>query len=230
MMRSTLFEDRSSFEPDHHSKVPLKSTWPWLALRGLALTFDLVFSAHPGDYYRWVKSMLLRRSPMRYPLPWITFAAAREISRRLGPDSTMFEFGAGNSTLYWARRITHVTAVEHDAQWFALVGRLASARGLDNIDLVHAADQAAYIGALDRLRGREFDAVVVDGAYRRECVLAAIGHVKKGGMLIVDNTDWHWFQEDPLRGIPDDWSRLPFGGYAPMMGYPSETTVYVRPT
>ena len=66
-------------------------------------------------------------------------------------------------------------------------------------------------------------------AVLRESVLAAIGWVAPGGMLVVDNTDWHWFREVPLQGIPRDWEQTAYPGYTPMLGHASETTVWVRP-
>jgi hypothetical protein len=35
----------------------------------------------------------------------------------------------------------------------------------------------------------------------------AIPHLKPGGYFIVKNTDWHWFKEKPLEGIPDKWGK-----------------------
>jgi len=52
---------------------------------------------------------------------------------------------------------------------------------------------------------------------------------KKRGLLIVDNTDRHWFRKNPIAGIPSDWKFEVFQGYAPMIGHRSETMLYRRP-
>ena len=52
------------------------------------------------------------------PLPWVTYSFIDFISERLNKDFSIFEFGSGNSTLFFAERVKNVTTVEHNADWY----------------------------------------------------------------------------------------------------------------
>ncbi len=51
------------------------------------------------------------------PVPWFTYSATKYLSEIVKSDSRVFEFGAGNSTLWWATRARDVVSVEHDPTW-----------------------------------------------------------------------------------------------------------------
>lgn len=71
--------------------------------------------------------------------------------------------------------------------------------------------------------------ILVDGAFRRDCVTASLPYIKPGGLLVVDNTDWVWFKNLPFNDIPDNWIKNVYRGYAPMLGHKSETTIWQKP-
>lgn len=222
------FEDRTRFNPMVDSKVPLRRDPLALAGRALSLAWALLTSGHPGDLPTWLRTMLLRGRPLSYPVPWITFDATRAICAALPRDARVFEFGAGNSTVFWARRAASVCSVEDNAGWVDMLNAKLKALRIANTHLVHATDKASYVGTIDAWPDEHFDMVIVDGAFRRECAAAAVRHVKPGGLLVIDNTDWHWFRTEPIAGIPPQWERTAYPGYAPMMGHKSETTVFRR--
>ncbi|MFO1490867.1 MAG: hypothetical protein U1F87_08170 [Kiritimatiellia bacterium] len=49
--------------------------------------------------------------------PWLTRAANERLLALTGPRDTVLEFGAGRSTLFFARRCARVESVEHNAEW-----------------------------------------------------------------------------------------------------------------
>ncbi len=51
------------------------------------------------------------------PIPWYTYSAIRDISRIIDPDARVFEYGSGNSTLWWRAHAQEVVSVEHDSAW-----------------------------------------------------------------------------------------------------------------
>ena len=63
---------------------------------------------------RWFHSMLPGHSPLQDETPWITFRAIDWLDAFLKPDMDVFEYGAGGSTLYLAKRARRVVSVEHD--------------------------------------------------------------------------------------------------------------------
>jgi len=50
-------------------------------------------------------------------VPWFTYSATKYLTKIVQDDSRVFEFGAGNSTLWWASRASEVVSVEHDPTW-----------------------------------------------------------------------------------------------------------------
>jgi hypothetical protein len=224
-----MFQDFHSFDPDADSKIPLKRTPIALFARGVLLVGQLLLSRHPMDCWIWLRSMISRRRPLSFLIPWLTFDAIRAIRPKISERWTIFEFGSGHSTLYWAELGAKVVSVENNHAWYELLLRNIRANSRAGIRLIFAGDKFSYVTSIDSCGEKDFDMVLVDGAFRRDCIIAAVRHVKAGGYLIVDNTDWHWFQEQPIEGIPEGWKRCVHPGYAPMMGHRSETTVWVRP-
>src|SRR4051812_3930217 len=55
------------------------------------------------------------------PLPWYTYPMIDYLNQLDFSEKSVFEFGAGNSTLYWARRAKSVTSIEHDVKWYDVV-------------------------------------------------------------------------------------------------------------
>jgi hypothetical protein len=53
------------------------------------------------------------------PTPWITYPARAFLDDVLLPDTKVFEYGAGNSTIYFRDRCAEVHSVEHDPKWHA---------------------------------------------------------------------------------------------------------------
>jgi len=51
------------------------------------------------------------------PLPWWTYPAIEFVEQAVRAEDRVFEYGAGNSTMWWASRVTQVIAVDHDQKW-----------------------------------------------------------------------------------------------------------------
>ncbi len=52
------------------------------------------------------------------PLPWVTYGFIDFIEERLNKKMRIFEYGTGNSTIWYADKVQTVTSVEHDKAWF----------------------------------------------------------------------------------------------------------------
>jgi predicted O-methyltransferase YrrM len=153
-------------------------------------------------YDHWTPRYVLDRSRniltnLLHPnWPWLTPKAVELLKHRLGPMDAVFEWGAGRSTLWLARRVSQVASVEHDPRWFERVQLRAGLQGLTNLSLKlvkHAecpSGTSRYVNPI-----YEFDAaldvILVDGLHRQHCALAAVTRIRPGGMLIVDNANWY---------------------------------------
>lgn len=163
--------------------------------------------------------------------PWLVPEAIRRIEQFLKPDHVGFEWGCGRSTLWFARRISHITSVEGRRDWFEEVSRLVEMQGLQHkVNLLlkevtteydFLSDEVArYAGAINPIADESLDFILVDGHFRVPCLNHIGNKLRSGGMLVIDNTNV----------IPE--SALEELGYSHRTAYNngiSETTVIFRP-
>lgn len=118
-------------------------------------------------------------------LPWTTLPFIDFITPRLGAEWTVFEYGAGASTRFYAARVATVLAVEHDEAFAAsLQPELPENARL----LVRAEATESYINAVAECRPRPV-LVSVDGRDRVRCVQAALGALAPSGVLVLDDAE-----------------------------------------
>src|SRR3954463_2256551 len=55
------------------------------------------------------------------PIPWYTYPAIEYLKQLDFSTKNVFEFGAGQSTLFWAGRARRVVSVEDDAAWYQTI-------------------------------------------------------------------------------------------------------------
>jgi hypothetical protein len=77
----------------------------------------------------WQKSLVSGESvDGNGPAPWVTYPALKFIERLVSPQLKVFEYGCGNSSLWWSSRADSVVSVEHDARWAGKVSNRAPPR------------------------------------------------------------------------------------------------------
>jgi len=115
----------------------------------------------------------------------------------LQPGDSGLEFGSGRSTRWFAKRVGHLTSVEHNPEWFRIVsGQLASLRG-NGVDYRLCEDGDAdsattsYVKVASAIAQESLDFCLIDGVARDHCALATLDRLKPGGILIIDNVNWY---------------------------------------
>ncbi len=157
--------------------------------------------------------------------PWYTFPALDYLARLDLSECSVFEYGSGYSTLYYAERAKAVTAVEHNAHWFK---KCKDEVLPESVNLIHA-EEAAYVDTLAAQKQR-FDVIVIDAIKRPECAEAVIEQVKAHGakLVVFDNADW--FEVDAQK-IADtlEWIRIPMRGFGPLNDFAWQTDFLMNP-
>lgn len=211
---------RINFQGMHvnYAHVLLASA-PWLEITALLPpeTNSLLTSG-------WIRSVLcgMPVDSGGDPIPWLTYPAIEFLEGRLKSDWRVFEWGSGNSTLWWSRRCASVTAVEQNAGWFAKV----SARLPDNAEIVLREDKTTYVDAVSQ--SDPFDVIVIDGEYRNECAYACIERLKPGGLIVFDNSDRSGYDESIMFLESQSFHRLDFWGMIPSYLYRNCTSIFFR--
>lgn len=149
---------------------------------------------------RYIKDRVqLRLWERRHPdAPWLVAEAVALLERWLRGSDVVVEFGSGRSTIWLAARVGRVVSVEHDATWHARVVTQLSAATVTNVEYHHASippaadadvQEAAYLlPAVQALDGPA-DMILVDGILRDAATLWALGHVRSGGIVVIDNAN-----------------------------------------
>ena len=160
------------------------------------------------------------------PLPWLTYPAIHLLQARLPAEPfSVFEYGAGASTLWWAGRAASVTSVEHDEAWFSsLVAGLPRTARLTHVPLT---DPEAYDKAI-LAESRNYDVVVIDGRRRVECSQYVPGRLTPRGIVIWDNSDRERYAQGLRQFERLGFRRLDLQGMAPRDTITSVTGILYR--
>jgi hypothetical protein len=126
---------------------------------------------------------------LQMPYPWYTKPALTVLDRMVLNRKRIFEFGAGDSTLWFREKGAQVWSVDNNMEWATKI----------NCDF--QAFYNEYVSTIDR--AGEFNIICVDGVWRDECVIRGWDHLKKGGLMIVDNykqasVEMHWPKTEEL--------------------------------
>lgn len=132
-------------------------------------------------------------------MPWYTTPCLEWLITLDLKDKRIFEFGVGDSTLWYRSQGAITTGVDSNYLWASKVCAW------------HGDDEGHYlrsIGVLAMEDKQLFDIVINDGDYRDRCTEQALNNLKPGGYLIIDNfhqpsVQEHWPLTDKLiEGMP----------------------------
>lgn len=200
----------------------------------------------------------LRSSPVADGMPWMTYAAIDFLRRVLRQDMSVFEWGAGGSTVFLSRRVRSLMSIEHDPSWAGQVEAAMNRRdGFSwNLQVIEAekradqhsadpADPTAYASAVEPYRQMSFhnyanaiqshavdgfDLVIVDGRSRPSCAQHGIPKVVPGGWLLLDDAGRQRYRwvHEEMKRL--GWQALTFAGPCPYSMAFGQTQMWRRPT
>jgi len=158
------------------------------------------------------------------PIPWITYACMQFLGSRLHPDMSVFEFGSGFSTLWWAKRVRRVVSCEHDKEWYERTRAGVPA----NVEMIYASrEQHEYSRQVLKFND-EFDVVVIDGRDRVRCATNCVPALKAGGVILWDDTDREYYQAGCEYLRSQGFRRVDFSGLGPMVMFECMTSLFYR--
>ncbi|MBP6511367.1 MAG: class I SAM-dependent methyltransferase [Bacteroidia bacterium] len=183
----------------------------------------------PYIFKTWMQS---RRSPiLEEPVPFIVMDAIRFLETIVRPGMKVVEAGGGNSSLWFLEKGTHVTTYEHSAEWAGFVQKTVRENPLRfheknfNIKVMQGPSALADMALIP---DQSLDFVLVDCmndfTRRNDCMEVLMSKVKKGGWMILDNSDnpVNWVGADLMKGK----EMHKFSGFAPMGLFVCQTTFW----
>jgi hypothetical protein len=162
--------------------------------------------------------------------PWTSQASIRIFEKILTKEMVGFEYGSGNSTIFFAKKLKQLTSVEHNAEWFKIVSAKLKEQGFTNVNYHHIPAENIervenytfyqdfkldendfqimkkyhnYFSFIKNFPDQYFDFIIVDGRARVECCLNAITKLKSGGIFVLDNSDRERYQ--PVFKVLSHW-------------------------
>ena len=150
---------------------------------------------------------------MNKPAPWLSPTSILFFKKYLEKDMVGAEFGSGSSTLFFAPRISKLYSVEHNEEWYNLIYEKLKGLNCSNVDYRFVLqndkldfvddvfdleqkrdfeirrDYVNYFRALNDIKDHSLDFAIVDGRARTECCHEILPKIKKGGILILDNSE-----------------------------------------
>lgn len=189
----------------------------------------LLFTRHNGYLVDmgWINSFL-KKEPVdknNFPIPWLTYPAISFLSERLNMNLLIFEYGSGNSTLFYSIFVKKVIAVEHDKYWYEKIkSRLAENSEIVLSNLDFNGEYCRTIKSTNQL----FDIVIIDGEDRVNCIMSCIANLTENGVIILDDSE----REEYFGGIDflmqNKFKRLDFWGIAAGFIHQKATTIFYR--
>jgi len=172
--------------------------------------------------YGYLKSVKLRLSVNKNeePIPWYTYSAIEYINQLDLKDKTVFEYGSGYSSLFFARKTKNVVSIEDNKEWFEKIDENKP----ENLNILYKKDKEEYLSSLDKMN-KKFDIIVIDASYRLDCCDHIKNNLNNGGIVILDNSDWYndcaSYLRDKLNLIQVD-----FSGIGPINNYTWVTSLF----
>ena len=179
--------------------------------------------SHLLQDYGWLRSVRERKviDADGMPIPWFTYPAIDYIRQLDFSEKTIFEWGAGFSTLFWSSRAKCVISVETDPLWHSLLKPQLG----PNCELILATREVKQYSCLIHNKN-QFDVIIIDGIgeSREACSRTAIPNLRRGGLIILDNSDLWLASAQILRD--SGLIQVDFTGFSPMGAHCSTTSIY----
>lgn len=166
--------------------------------------------------------------------PWTTQASIKTFENILTKDMVGFEYGSGNSTVFFAKHLKNLTSVEHNKEWFDIVKINLQRLSLSNVDYHYIPPSSEnhqgsyftfyrdfsltekdfeirkeyddYFSFVKNYPNNHFDFIMVDGRARVECCLNAIPKLKSNGIFVLDNSDRERYR--PIFKVLENWKQV----------------------
>ena len=180
------------------------------------------------------------------PIPWLTYSMVDFLYDRLDKSMTIFEYGAGNSSLFFAEHTKRVTSVEHNPEWYEILSKnnqfsipnlevhfVKAPKEYDNLGyhkMAFSDNINEYVTRISK-GNTKYDIVVVDGLFRNTCMKEVYPYLSDRGVVILDNTSENYknsLAEGILHLQTKGFRRIDFTGLAPIYSSKSSTSIFYR--
>ena len=159
------------------------------------------------------------------PRPWMNYAIVHFLEERLNKNHTLFEYGSGYSTLFYAARVAKVESIENSTYWYEHMASQVPANA--SVALVPADIDGAYCRSILRL-DHKYDVIVIDGRDRANCLLQSLSKLSPSGGIILDDSSRERYQPLSATAVEQGFRFLHFEGLKPTATGLHRSTIFYR--
>jgi hypothetical protein len=175
----------------------------------------------------WIRSMVTGQSVDQHsnPVPWISYAAISFLEHRVSTALSVFEFGSGMSTLWWALKCKCVLSVEHDRKWIEKMAPLLPANAKVQFNELEYGGKYCQSAADTNMK---FDIVSVDGRDRVNSAIFSLDALSSDGVILWDDTNRERYAPGIRFLASKGFKRIDFEGMKPCTIETTATSVFYR--
>jgi hypothetical protein len=158
-------------------------------------------------------------------LPWVTYSFIDFIKERINKSQHIFEYGSGNSTIFYAERAGSVTSVEHDKGWHDKVKNTSPA----NAEMIFCQlEKDGEYAKKATLLNKKFDIIIVDGRDRVNCCKYSVAALSSNGVLVLDDSEREVYHPARVLLKEQGFKEISFSGISPGLFYEKATSVFYK--
>lgn len=160
------------------------------------------------------------------PIPWFTYPAIEFLKERLTKEMTVFEYGSGSSTLFFAERVKEIISVETNKEWFnKIINKLPSNARLIFYDQNNF--KCSYPEII-KTTNSKFDIIIIDAIEREESISVSIELLREKGVIILDNSERDEYKSIIKFLYQNEFKKIDFWGIQPAYLNKSCTSVFYK--
>jgi len=118
------------------------------------------------------------------PLPWISMPAIEILQEKKLDDLFVFEYGSGNSTIWFSKRVKRIVSIEHDKKWFDYQ---LQQKKMENTEIIFKTLDYGGTYAKVIQSYHNIDIALIDGRDRKNCAINAVAQLSPRGIIILDD-------------------------------------------
>lgn len=155
------------------------------------------------------------------PAPWLSYPFLEFFIPRLKSSISLFEYGLGNSSLFFMDKLGDHYGVEHDIVWYE---KLQESIDTEKLKLVKKKDFSDSISNF----GRKFQVIIIDGILRNECLNKCTEFLEPDGIIILDDAEREEYAHEIKNLKLKGFKSLEFYGMKAFGRHSSSTNIYYR--
>jgi len=201
-------------------------TWSLLRSLKLAPYFQLALESTLVDD-GWFNSYYKKESVDREnnPIPWNTYPFIKFIEPRLKDHFNIFEYGCGNSTIWYSQRVKSITSVENDKDWYERIKISLPV----NARVVYRELQYGGNYCKEVLNYTEqFNIIIIDGRDRVNSVKNSVHKLTEDGVFIFDNSGLKQYTEAVSFLNGNKFKSIDFWGMSPITSHYTNTSIFYK--